>query len=301
MTPREIIAEAWRITKREPRLRRWGFVAALFETMRNVEILLYQTYFWIMFAQGKAVGMISVEVAFFEHLPLMLAIGITVFLVILFVLELFIPTLAEGAVIGLSAKAYNKEEVKGGLVLALYNFFPLLEVNGLFVLTDVVTVGTILSMLYRYLDGPIRWFSMSVVFALWLVAVVFSFLSGFAEESVVVNKHGVFAAISRSTKLILSHLGQVMFLLLLLFVISLRIVINAVMVLAIPAIAIGLGLLLVQFLPPLLSYSIASGVALLALLLLSYFLAYLHVFRQTVWTITFLELHKHKDLDVIGG
>ncbi len=300
MTPRQIIAEAWAITKREPRLRRWGFVAAFFETLRNVEILLYQGYFWVMFAQGKSVGWISVEMMFFEALPLALAIGITVFLVILFVLELFIPTLAEGAVIGLSAKAYRKEEVRGGLVLALYNFFPLLEINGLFVLTDAVTVGTVLSMLYRYLDGSLRWLTIAIVLALWLVAVMFSFLSGFAEEGAVINKHGVFQSIARSMKLIFSHLGQVMFVLLLLFVISLRILINAVMILFIPALGIGLGLLLVQFLPPLLSYAIAGGAALLALLLLSYFLAYLHVFRQTVWTITFLELQKHKDLDVIG-
>lgn len=300
MTPREIIAEAWSITKREPVLRQWGFVAALFETLRNVEILLYQIYFWAMFLEGKAVGMISVELLFFKSLPLMTAIGITVFLCILFVGELFVPTLAEGAVIGLSAKAYCKEELKGGLILALYNFFPLLEINGLFVLTDVVTVGTIVSMLYRYLDGSIRWFSITVVLTLWVIAAVFAFLSGFAEEGVVINKFSVFQGIGRSTKLILSHLGQVMFLLLLLFVISLRILINAVMVLTIPAIALVLGLLLSQFLPTFLSYAIGASVAFVALLLLSYFLAYLHVFRQTVWTITFIELQKQKDLDVIG-
>jgi hypothetical protein len=35
-------------------------------------------------------------------------------------------------------------------------------------------------------------------------------------------------------------------------------------------------------------------------LIASYFFGYLHVFQHTVWTITFMELRKHKDLDVIG-
>jgi hypothetical protein len=301
MTPREIIAKAWTITKRETHLRRWGYIGALFETLRSIELIAYQSYFLYWYFKGVSVGWLSVEVLFFEHLPLVLAIVITVFLLIMFILQLFVPTLAQGAIIGLAAKSYNKEEVKGGLILALYNFFPLLEIHGLFVLSNATTVFTICSMLLRYLEpGPIKVISMIVVVILGLIATLFYFLSGFAEEGVVIKKMGVFEAIGRSTKLIISHLSHIMFLLVLLFVISIRIVINAILVLIIPALGIGLGLLLTIFLPPLLSYSIGALAAFIGLLFASYFLAYLHVFRQTVWTLTFLELDKQKDLDVIG-
>ena len=66
-----------------------------------------------------------------------------------------------------------------------------------------------------------------------------------------------------------------------------------------PFLAIGLGLLLATFLPLALSYFIASVVGLALLLLLSYLLAYLHIFKQTVWTLTYMELSKMKDLDII--
>mgnify|MGYP006193808659 CR=1 FL=1 len=93
--------------------------------------------------------------------------------------------------------------------------------------------------------------------------------------------------------------GVLGFLLLLLFVISLRIVINAVMVILIPGIIIGLGLLLTTILPEAISYSIAGLVGLVLVIGASYMFAYISAFKTTVWTLTYLELIKHKDLDVI--
>jgi len=301
MTPRQIIAAAWTITKRERHLRRWGYVGALFETLRNIELVLYQVYYLYWYFKGITVSWWSVEVLFFERLPMWLAITITLFIIVLFILELFIPTLAQGAIIGLAAKAYNKEEVKGGLILALYNFFPLLEVHGLFVLSSSTTVFTICSMLLRYLEpGFIKTTSIIVVLGLWLLALLFYFLSSFGEEGIVIKKMGVFESIGRSSKLIISHLSHIMFVLLLLFVISIRVFINAILVLLIPGLGIGLSLLLTIFLPTAISYSLGAIAAFIALLFATYFIAYLHVFRQTVWTLTFLELNKQKDLDVIG-
>ncbi len=94
-------------------------------------------------------------------------------------------------------------------------------------------------------------------------------------------------------------LSHVMFLLLLLFVISLRIVVNAIMVVLIPGIILGLGLLLATILPTSISYTIAGIVGVGLVVAASYMFAYIHAFKVAVWTITYLELIKHKDLDVI--
>lgn len=300
MTPREIIAKAWSITKKENQLWRWGFASALFETLRNVQMLLYQSYYFYWFAQGETVGWYSVEMIFFEFLPLWLFIGITAILIITFIMELFVPTLATGAIIGLSAKSYNKEEVKGGLVLALFNFFPILEIHGLFVLSSVATTLTAASLILRYGQGSgMVGFAIGVLIFLWIFSTIFRFFASFSEEEVVIRRTGAFHAIGRSFKLVISHLSHMVFILILLFVISLRILINAVMILLIPAIAFGLGWLLTFFLSPTLSYGIGAIFGGIMLIGASYFFAYLTVFKQTVWTLTYIELSKQKDLDVI--
>jgi hypothetical protein len=299
MTPREIIAEAWAITRKEQHLRRWGIASAFFETLRDVELLLYQAYFMYWYIKGVSVGWLGVEVVLMEHLPFWLFLTITVILIALIPLELFVPTIATGSIIGLAAKAKRGEEVRGGLVLGLYNFFSILEVHGLFVLSGAATLITGVSMMIRYTDGALR-VSAIVAFALlWIVGSLFHFFASFSEEAVVIRKKGVFEAVGDSFKLIISHLSHIMFVLLLLFVITLRIIINAVMVLLIPAIAIGLALLLALFLSPAVSYVIAGVVCILLILGASYFFAYLHVFKQTVWTLTYMELSSRKALDEI--
>lgn len=300
ITPREIIAQAWTITTKEHSLRRWGFTSALFETLRSTELFLYQAYYLYWYFKGISVGWLSVEVLFFEKLPFWLFLLITVLIGVLLILELFVPTLCTGAIIGLAAKSYRKEEVKGGLILALTNFFPILETHGLFVLSSFGIVFAIWSFILRYGGDPgIKSFAMVLLLILWIIATVFRFFASFTEEGIVIRKMGVFQAIGKSFKLIVSYLSHVMFLVLLLLVISLRIFINAVMIFLLPGIAIGIGFLFALFLPHVLSYTIGACIALLLLFVVSYFVAYLHVFRQTVWTLTYLELSARKELDVI--
>ena len=301
MTPRQIIAEAWAITIREHSLRRWGYISTICELLRDTEILLYQTFYLYWYFQGVTMSWLSVEILFFRNLPIILFIALTIVLLLLLILELFVPTLATGAIIGLAAKSYKKEDVRGGLILGLSNFLSILEIHGIFVLSSMWTVITAWSMILRYGGEDIGFKSMGFILliTIWSLSLLFHFFASFAEEGVVIFKYGVFTSIGKSFKMIISHLGHVMFLLLLMLVITLRIFINVVMVFLIPLIAIGLGLLLATFLPQALSYFIAALVGIALLLLLSYLLAYLHVFKQTVWTLTYMELSKIKDLDII--
>ncbi len=302
LTPREIIAESWSITIREPNLRRWGFVAALFETLRSVELMLYQGYYlYFLVVKNEVANWLSFEVFLFKNVSLWIFISLLVFTLLLLILELFIPTLATGAIIGLAAKSHRKEPCRGGLVLALYNFLPLLEIHGLFILSSFAVIFTCFSLILRYsIDSPFMRFSGLILLAMIAaISILFHFFAGFSEEAVVIRKVGIFAGIGQSFKLIVSYLSHIMFLILLMLVISVRIVINTVLLLLIPALAIGLGMLLFLILPGFVSILIASLFGMILLILASYFLAYLHVFKQTVWTLTYMELSAEKDLDVI--
>src|SRR3989338_8457996 len=299
MTPREIIAEAWAITLREKSLRRWGFTAALFETLLDVKLLIYQVYFLISYLQGDPIGFFKIEELLFAALPFWGFVTFIIVLLILFAVEIFLPKMCLGAIIGLAAKAHKKGEVKGGLVLALYNFFAIFAIRELFVLGGVTTMITVISLILRYMGEGLRGTLIGLTVGFWLLSNLFRFFANFAEEEAVIKKSGVFESMGRSFKLIISHLRHVVFLLMLLFIISLRVLLNALVPLVLPAIIIGIGILLAMFLSNTLTVIISTIVGIVLVFVASYFFAYLHVFQQTTWTITYMELSKLKDLDII--
>jgi hypothetical protein len=300
VTPRDIIAAAWAITTREPSLRRWAFTSSILETLLKVKLVGYQLYFaYEHFFGGGEAGFFDVEIHLYRSLPFGIFITIVSIFILMVIVEFFFPHLCMGALIGLSAKSYRKEEVKGGLVLGLYNFFSIFAIHEFLTLGSLSTIITICSLILRYVEGPIGSFAIGMVIILFIFSLLLKFFFSFAEEAVVLQKMGIFQAIGRSFKLIVSNLSHVMFLLLLLFVISLRIIVNAVAVVLIPGIILGLGLLLATILPPAISYTISGIVGLGLVIAASYLFAYIQAFKVTVWTITYLELIKVKDLDVI--
>ncbi len=286
------------MTKKEKSIRRWGFASAFLETLLNTKLFIYQIwFFYSFFVLANPIGFFTIEAILLEHIALGVFVTIATIFIIMLVVEVFFPHMAVGAIIGLAAKSYKKEELRGGMVLALYNFLPIFVARELFFFAKGTTVITIISLVLRY--GELKGFSITILVCLFVFSNILKFLASFTEEAIVIRKLNVFNAMGKSFKLVISYLGHVVFLLILVFVISLRIFINAAMFLLVPGIVLGVGLLLASFLPPILSWSLAIVAGFLLILLASYFFAYLEVFRQTVWTITYLELSSRKELDVI--
>jgi len=301
MTPREIIAEAWAITTREPLLRRWSFVSSLLETLLNIKLFGYQAYFaYSYFVLHHQAGLFDDVILLYQHVGMTWTVVIVLFFLLLLLVEFFLPHLCLGSIIGLTAKAYAGEKnPQGGLVLGLYNFFPIFAIHEFLFLSSITTLTTATSLTLRYVDGTIKFGAIVILFLIFCSTNILKFFFSFAEEGVVIQKLGIFESIGRSFKLIVSHLKHVMFLLLLLLVISIRIIMNALIVVLIPAAVIGIGFLLTYFFTPSVSYIAAGVLGVILTLVTSYFFAYLHAFKIAVWTIMYIELMKKKDLDVI--
>lgn len=299
MTPREIIAEAWAIARREKALKRWGFLSSFLETLLNVKLLGYQVYFIHAAIVGHEVGLLDDFYWLHARVPLWAFITIVALFGLLLLVEFLMPHLAKGAIIGLTAKSHRGEKVEGGLVLALYNFFPIFTIHEFLVLSGWATVVTAISMTLRYIESDVKYTMIAFILLVFCVSNILKFFFSFAEPAVVVKKLGIFEAMGQSFKMIISYLGQIMFLMLLLIIISIRVIINTAVVVVLPFIIIGLGFLLATFLSPLLSYIIAGVVGVGLIVAASFLFAYLHVFNEAVWTITYIELKKHKDLDAI--
>lgn len=297
MTPREIIAEAWALSKREKGIRRWGFFSSFFETLLTVKLIGYQLYFLNAYLNGHKVGLVDDFEWMYYNLPLWLTITVITTFGILLLIEFIIPNMAAGAIIGLSAKAHIKQKTDGGTVLALYNFFPILGVHETLVLSSWTMALSACSLILRYIGGAnARLLMLGFVIFFWFLSNILKFFFSFAPSAIVIDRQGVFHAMGTSFKLVIGYLGQVMFLVLLLFAISLRVLFNTAAILLIPAIMVGTGLLLAHVFSPLISFAVAAGLGMVLIVIASYFFGYLHVFQEAVWTITYMELSKRQDL-----
>ncbi len=299
LTPREIIAQAWTVTTTEPSLKRWGFAGSALRLLLDIKLVGYQFYFAYAYMAGKEVGLFDDGIWLYENAPLSVFWIILIAFAVLVVTELFLPIFCDGAIIGLTAKSHNKERVSGGFILGMYNFFPIFAVHQIFVFSGINLLVTAISILLRYGSG-LTGFMIVIATILWLFSSILSFLASFAEPAIVINKIGVFEAIGHSVKLTFSYPGHIIFLILLLLIISFRIAVNIAILILIPGLVIGLGIVLTYVLTPTISYTIAGAIALALTLVAAYFFMYLHVFKQAVWTIMYMELTKEKDLDKIG-
>ncbi len=299
LTPREIIAQAWTITTTEPSLKRWGFAGSALRLLLDIKLVSYQFYFFLAYMSGKQAGLLKDGMWLYEKAPLPIFWTVVITFALLVIAEVFLPIFFDGAIIGLTAKSHNKEPVNGGFILGMYNFFPIFAVHQIFVFSGINLLITVISILLRYGSG-LTGFMIVIATILWLFSSIMSFLSSFAEPAIVLKKASVFESIAQSLKLTFSYPGHIIFLILLLLIISFRIIVNIAILILIPCLVIGLSIVLTYFLTPAISYSIAGVVALILTLISAYFFMYLHVFKQAVWTIMYMELTKEKELDKIG-
>jgi len=157
-----------------------------------------------------------------EYVPFWFFMTFIIGLIIAIVIEWLFPNMAKGAIIGLAAKAHKGEERKGGLVLAIYNFFPIFAIHEIFFLGRIATVVTIISLLLRNAGGmaPI---AITMIVLFYIFSLILGFFCIFGEEAVVIRKLSIGKALKNSFKLVISYLGHVVFLLLLSFIIILRV------------------------------------------------------------------------------
>lgn len=298
LTPREIIAQSWTITTTEKSLKRWGFFGSLLRLLLDVKLVSYQVYFLWAYIAGKEVGLFDDAIWLYYNVPFSVFLVILIAFLLLLGTELLLPSFTDGAIIGIAAKAHRKEATNGGFVLALYNFFGIFSTHEIFVFSGVNLLVTAISILLRYGES-LTPFLITMAVIVWLLSSLFKFFASFAEPAIVVSKSGIFESIGRSVKLFFSYPQHIIFLVLLLFIITIRIFINLVILIFIPGIVLGFGILMTYVLTPMISYTIAGLLAVMFIGIASYFFTYIHVFKQTVWTIMYMELIKEKDLDMI--
>ncbi|MEK7523930.1 MAG: hypothetical protein AAB588_02755 [Patescibacteria group bacterium] len=302
MNSRIIIAEAWHFTREHPKLMWWyAFIPSLVTTLIGILYLLYQFYsfkFSPLFDNAPRsflTEVISRTAEFLsEHSNLWIpAIIVTIVVLIFYAL---LPTLSQGALIQLIAKMRGGDVIHPvrGISLGLLVFLPLLEYHLLVKTFSIFSVFTEAGFVLRNL-GPGAFETLLPVFiAALVIGFILMLLFTYSEFFIVLDRKPVLAAMGRSAKLVILSWQHTFLIAILMLIIGLRIIINIIAVLLVPALMLFSAGFLAS--ATLTNIGIYIGIALsfVALFVASYFTGILNVFANAVWTFTFLELMQEK-------
>lgn len=302
MNSRHVIAKAWEFTKNNKPLMWWyAFVPSILTTLIGILYMLYQFFAFKsspLFDDAEKsflADVISTIAGFFDkHINwLVPAIIITIIILIFYAL---LPTLCQGGLIQIIAKKYKGEEVKtsDGIPFGMLVFLPLLEYHLLIKSFSIISLFTEAAFLLRNLGtGAMKTF-LPVFILATIIGLILTLIFTYSEFFIVLDKKPVLKAMGRSAKLVVIGWQHTLLIAILMLIISVRVIINIIAVLLVPAMIFftaGLAATLTMA-----NIGIAIGIlfGLFGLFVASYFTGILNVFANAVWTFTFLELMNEK-------
>ncbi|KKP36660.1 hypothetical protein A2483_03215 [Candidatus Peregrinibacteria bacterium RIFOXYC2_FULL_33_13] len=305
MEHKKLIAESWKLTLENKKLILWyAFFPAILTTLIGIIYLTYQiiaTWKSQLFSEQHNESILyKIFKTIFDLFQDNPGTGFVLIIIsiVIILLYLFVPTLTQGALISLTARISNNQKVRliDGVSYGFLSFLRLFEYHLLIKSFGILTVFTELAFIGRNFG----WLWVKLLSIPMILFGIFSFvillMFTYAEYFIVIDEEGVFPAIGKSTKLVIKHWPETFLIGILMIIITIRVLVNALLVLLIPtliilptgyfaSIALGkLGLII----------GITLGV--IGLLLASYFAAIVEVFSKFVWVKTFLHLTTKPEL-----
>ncbi len=309
MNYKEIIKDAWSLTQENKKLIWYfAFIPAVLESLVSMVYMTYQiSAFWTSeyfreAAKNSPHAMEIVLKTFGEIFNL--SAGLGVFLIvttaIILALYLLLPVFSEGALIQLIAKLRGGHKVTmiEGIGFGFTRFLQLFEYHLVIKTFSLIGILSEASFAFRNL-GPEAFSFFVWIFILFItIGFILTLCFTYAQFYIVIDKKAVFSSMVASSGLVFRQWQHTLFMFFLMLLISLRIIFNLIIVLLIPLIIAGSVALFATFTLTWLGVIVGVLLGLVALYFASYFLGVLHVFSNSVWTFTFLDLSSKADLDL---
>ncbi len=246
MTVRDIVRKAWQVTQVHLKKLIWyGAVPAFFSTVVSSVYLAYQYH---AFQTSSLVTHKEPDIGETLHLVWgivsvhpKLSIFLVVAAAIVFAGYTVLPPIFNGALIHALIRIKNYEPISGSFEVGLRRFFPMFEfalISGSF---SVITVFTESSFVLRWWGEKVFFFILPIFLFIAMVGLIASFLFTYAEFFIVVDKKKVIKSIGESVILVLSNLRKTILVFILMLLISVRVILNVVLILLIPMAVVALG------------------------------------------------------------
>lgn len=302
MNYKDRIYEAWQFTQNNKKLIIWyGFLPAFLTTCVGI---MYFTYQVLAFkssplfddAEQSFLYTVLTTIMNFIKANFSYSVPMLIAAIILLVIYLFIPIILEAAMIEYIARHRNKQRVTigTGITLGLGNFLPLFEYTLAMGTFSIISITTEAGFVLRNL-GPGAFNTLLPLFiVIFIVAIFVHIFFTFAKYFIVIDDEGVMSSIVKSCSLVIRNIQQTFALVILMLIIGVRIVMQIILLVLIPAIVItGLAYFASISLQEY-SLIIVVGLSGIFILFASYLSAVVHVFSVSVWVYTFLDFTEGK-------
>lgn len=311
MKYKEIIQDAWHFTTGNKRVIKWlALPSAILGTIAGIFFFVYQyksTVTSDLFPENHEESFLFQVFSTYINLfntDSTLGITITAILIFGILLNLFFPVFTNGAITEFASRSRNGENpsLSNTLSYGLFNFLPLFEYS-LVVKTFTIT-SVIAECLFIMRNFGMGWFEILAIpmGLMFLVSLALTLFFTYTDCFIVIDKKKIFTAMKLSTILVIKHWQHTFLILILMAIISLRIILNILIVLLIPMLIIGITALFF-YTAKLYAIGVVVGgvIGLILLIITSYLNATVDVWAKAVWVFSFLELTKKEEKDARGN
>lgn len=300
MDYKAVIKDAWLLAKDDRRLFWWWtFMPALLSIIVGIGYFGYQV---MALSTSPVVTKNSDSASFMMEMFKWIvglfqtntSLGIVLIIVaaVIGLLYLVYPTFSRAALIQLIARIRNKQEVKmlDGITYGALGFLKLFEYHLLIKTFSFVAVITEALFVLRNLG----WDALGILTIPFILFGFFGFavmlFLTYTDFYIVIDEKGVIKSIGESMRLVVRQWRHTLFILILMMLISLRIILNILLVLLVPSLIFIAAGVLATLTFAKIGMVIGAIVGFAGLFFAAYLTGILEVFVNAVWVFTFLEL-----------
>ncbi len=295
MQHNDAFKRAWELanSKKHRKLLWYGFIPAVFTTTLTSVVYSFRGYqYWVELVQGDSIqgfifGFISSLSSFIFTHP---ALGtLLILLGVVYGLGYWlIPVYLQGGLMKLLDLIVEGKEprFRMGFVYGGQYFFKLFELKALFSPFRLTWIF-LLYWFTRTFQPELMGFIFPIIAVWFVIAVIMNFLFIFCEYFIVLENKGVFASVPASIQMVFLHLEQVLYLVLLMFLIGLRVIFNIIITFGLPLLMVFIMGLFAGSVVDWLAMPLIIGGGIVSLLILAYINGIFTVFLTAAWVLMF--------------
>jgi len=300
----DLIVQAWDTTIEGKNLIWYGFIPALFGILFGIFYAIFQ-YLSLKFQADYNFlnnNKFLSNIIDFVLRDFNTVFIFSIFFIILSLLYIIVPPICQGSLTAVLAKmAKNKKNVRmrDGLSHGLISFLPLIKYHAITGPFSIFLIFSTSMLIYRTFGVNVLKMVIPIYIAFFIFSTVLLFFFTYAEYFIIIRNEKPFSSITKSSKLVLMHWEETFLLLILMFLIATRTIINILLIIGIPSLVFFLGGLLFTSnytMDIVLFVSLAIGVVII--FIASWINGFLTIFSTAVWTFTFLKI-ENENMDVV--
>jgi hypothetical protein len=283
----EIIKDSWHLTVENPRIKWLVLIPSFFAVLIFTIEVAWQAYLYA--DKYDLMGFTATEgyAMLLQFITENSLWGISIVVILLLVLFMFVvPLWVQGTLILCVRHKLLSPEVpfmlRTKMLKGIEYFFPFFKFEAATSIFSLLSIIFFALAIHRYFESLFH-FAWPIILVYALIAMVVNLFLSFAPFYIVTENLGTGAAIKKSAKLVFTHLGETFTITMLMFLVNLRLLFNALVILGVPLAVVAAFTIFNSSTATILSVL----VIIVAVAIAAYLAALMVVFMTTVWCTAF--------------